>query len=88
MAPETADRKLAAVLSADVYGYSRLMGSNEEEAFRRLTTSREAIFKQIDVHQGRVANTAGDAVLAEFGSVKNAVAAAVEIQKSIAQLNG
>ena len=86
MAPETANRKLAALLSADVYGYSRLMGSNKEDAFKQLTTSPEAVFRQVEVHQGRVANTAREAVLAEFGSVTNTVAAAVDIQKPIAQL--
>ena len=62
MSQEPADRKLAAILSADVYGYSRLMGSDEDETFSRLTASRESMFRLITLHKGRVANTAGATV--------------------------
>ena len=84
---DSTDRRLVAILSADVYGYSRLMSSQEEETFKRLTSSRELIFRLVQTHEGRVANTAGDAVLAEFPSVTSAVEAAAEIQSSIAQSN-
>ena len=87
MASDLLDRKLTAILSADVCGYSRLMGVDEDETFKCLTASREIIFKRIEAHKGRVANTAGDAVLADFGSVRDAVNAATEIQKSLATLN-
>ena len=69
--------RLVAIFSADVSGYSRLMGADQEGTFRRLAESRELIFRLIHEHQGRVANTAGDAVLAEFGSIRDAVTAAV-----------
>ena len=87
MEPSATGRKLSAILSADVYGYSRLMGTNEDETFKQLTISREIIFKQIERHRGRVANTAGDAVLADFASVRASVSAALEIQRLIAQEN-
>ncbi len=63
------------------------MGANEDETFKRLTASREKIFKNILERNGRVANTAGDAVLAEFGSAKDAVASAVAIQKALSETN-
>jgi adenylate cyclase len=77
--PSSTERKLAAILSVDVYGYSRLMALDEVDTFQRLTNCREIMFKAIRDHRGKVANTAGDAVLAEFGSVKDAVDAAIEI---------
>jgi adenylate cyclase len=87
MDPVAEDRKLTAIVSADVFGYSRLMGSDEDETFKRLTASRKAMFSLISTHKGRVANTAGDAMLAEFGSAKDAVAAAVAIQEALAVSN-
>ncbi|MGA2973798.1 MAG: adenylate/guanylate cyclase domain-containing protein [Spirochaetia bacterium] len=80
-------RKLTAILSADVFGYSRLMSTDEASTFKRLTDCREIIFRLIREHHGRVANTAGDAVLAEFASVRDAAAGAIEIQKALAELN-
>jgi adenylate cyclase len=80
-------RKLVALLCADVYGYSRLMGFDEEDTFNRLTVYREIFFRIIREQNGRVANTAGDAVLAEFASAKDAVAGATAIQTCLAGLN-
>lgn len=80
-------RKLTAILSADVYGYSRLMGANEDETFTRLTECREIIFRTVRTQRGRVANTAGDAVLADFATAREAVTAAVDIQDALLKLN-
>lgn len=80
-------RKLAAILSADVAGYSRLMGADEEATVAALDDCRAIFKKSIAEHEGRVVDTAGDSVLAEFPSVVEAVRAAVEIQESLAQKN-
>ncbi len=80
-------RKLAAILSADVKGYSRLMGQDEVATIRTLTTYREAISDLIERYQGRVVDSPGDNLLADFASVVNAVTCAVEIQKELAQRN-
>jgi adenylate cyclase len=77
------ERKLAAILCADVYGYSRLMGENEEATLRILTSHRKLIDSQIENHHGRFVNSAGDSVLAEFASVVEAVNCAVEIQTGL-----
>jgi adenylate cyclase len=77
------ERKLAAILCADVYGYSRLMGENEEATLRTLTSHRKLIDSAIDQHHGRFVNSAGDSVLAEFTSVVEAVNCAVEIQTGL-----
>ena len=74
------ERKLTAILCADVYGYSRLMGEDEEATLRTLTSHRKLIDSQIENHHGRFVNSAGDSVLAEFASVVEAVSCAVEIQ--------
>ncbi len=82
-----AKRKLAAILSADVAGYSRLMGADEERTVAALDACR-AIFKQaIDSHDGVVIDTAGDSVLATFESVVQAVRCSVEVQKTISESN-
>jgi adenylate cyclase len=82
------ERHLAAVLAADVAGYSRLMGSDEVGTVARLRAHRKELFDPaIENHRGHIANTAGDSVLAEFGSVVDAVACAVEIQRSMFQRN-
>ena len=83
MTPEKFKRKLTAILSADVKGYSRLMGEDEEGTIRRLNAYLEAITGFIQKHQGRVVGTAGDSVLAEFASVVDAVRCAVEIQEEL-----
>src|SRR5215469_11259462 len=76
-------RKLTAILCADVYGYSRLMGEDEEATLRTLSTYRKIIDGLIENHRGRFVNSAGDSVLAEFTSVVEAVNCAVEIQNSL-----
>jgi adenylate cyclase len=81
------ERKLTTILSADVAGYSRLMGEDERATLELLKTSREAISGEIARHRGRIVNTAGDSVLAEFPSVVNAVESAVRIQRDLAERN-
>jgi adenylate cyclase len=77
------ERKLTAILCADVYGYSRLMGDDEEATLRTLTSHRRLIDSLIEQHRGRFVNSAGDNVLAEFASVVNALQCAVEIQTAL-----
>jgi adenylate cyclase len=77
------ERKLAAILCADVYGYSRLMGEDEEATLRTLTSHRKLIDSAIDQHHGRFVNSAGDSVLAEFAGVVEAVNCAVDIQTGL-----
>src|SRR3984893_17456561 len=77
------ERKLTAILCADVYGYSRLMGENEEATLRTLTSHRKIIDSQIENHHGRFVNSAGDRVLAAFASVVEAVNCAVDIQTGL-----
>ena len=77
------ERKLAAIFAADVAGYSGLMGQDEAGTMRALTAHREVMDRLIAQHRGRIANTAGDSVLAEFPSVVEAVKCAVEIQQEL-----
>src|SRR5712692_7168804 len=77
------ERRLAAILSADVAGYSRLMGEDEVGTLRTLTAHRAVMDPLIAHHRGRIVGTAGDSVLAEFASVVDAVQCAVEIQQSL-----
>src|SRR5215467_13100346 len=85
MATETATRRLAAILAADVVGYSRLMGADEEGTHERFKTHlRELIDPKIREHYGRIVKTTGDGVLAEFASVVEAVRCAAEIQHKMA----
>src|SRR5260370_10286423 len=77
------ERKLTAILCADVFGYSRLMGENEEATLRTLTSYRKLIDGLIQHHRGRFVNSAGDSVLAEFASVVDAVQCAVVIQTTL-----
>src|SRR5438552_8951103 len=81
------ERKLAAILSADVKGYSRLMGEDEEATIRTLTTYREVLSAFIHQHRGRVVDAPGDNLLAEFASVVDAVRCAVEIQGELRRRN-
>ena len=81
------ERKLAAILSADVVGYSRLMADDEEGTVRRLKQHREIIDSLIASHHGRLFGTAGDSVIAEFASVVDAVRCAVEIQRRLTERN-
>ena len=80
-------RKLAAILSADVQGYSRLMDDNEEATVRTLTAYRNAITDLTQQFRGRVVDSPGDNILAEFSSVVDAVNCAVEIQRELAEKN-
>ena len=75
------ERKLAAILSADVEGYSRLMGDDELATVRAITENRQVIASAVTGHGGRVVDAPGDNVLAEFASVVDAVQSAVEINK-------
>jgi class 3 adenylate cyclase len=77
------ERKLTAILCADVFGYSRLMGEDEEATLRTLSSHRKLIDSLIEQHHGRFVNSASDSVLAEFASVVNAVQYAVEIQTTL-----
>ena len=81
------ERKLAAIFAADVAGYSRLMGQDEVGTMRTLTAYREVMDSLIGQHRGRIANTAGDSVLAEFPSVVDAVKCAVEVQEELREKN-
>jgi adenylate cyclase len=87
MTTQEAKRKLAAILSADVKGYSRLMGEDEEGTARTLNTYKEVMAVLIQRHHGRVVDAPGDNVLAEFTSVVDAVRCAVEIQKDLKTRN-
>ncbi len=77
------DRKLVAVFAADVVGYSRLMEQDESGTLATLSSHRNVLDGLIDEHGGRITSTAGDSVMAEFGSVINAVACAVEVQEAL-----
>ena len=80
-------RKLVAVFAADVEGYSRLMGTDEAATLKGLTERRAILDRFIGEHRGRIANTAGDSVLAEFGSAVDAVKCAVDAQTALAEVN-
>jgi adenylate cyclase len=81
MTTQEVKRKLTAIMSADVKGYSRLMGEDEEWTLRTLNTYKEVMRSLIQQHRGRVVGTEGDRVLAEFASVVDAVQCSVEIQQ-------
>ena len=87
MSAEKFKRKLSAILSADVRGYSRLMGEDEEGTIRTLNTYMEVITGFIQQHRGRVVSTGGDSVLAGFASVVDAVRCAVGIQEELKDRN-
>ena len=87
MAEEGFKRKLAAILSADVEGYSRLMDDDEEATVRTITSYRNAITDLVQQFRGRVVDAPGDNLLAEFTSVVDAVNCAVEIQRDLAERN-
>jgi TolB-like protein/class 3 adenylate cyclase len=87
MATQDFKRKLTAILSADVEGYSRLMAEDEETTVRTITTYREVMTTLIQQHRGKVVDSPGDNVLAEFTSVVDAVQCAVAIQKEISARN-
>src|SRR6188472_239570 len=82
------ERKLAAILAADVVGYSRLMSENEADTFDRLRAHREELFEpEIAKHHGRIFKLMGDGLLAEFGSVVDAVECAAVLQREMAKRN-
>lgn len=83
MTDEKVKRRLTTVLCADVYGYSRLMEADEAGTLETLRRYRTAIARLVERHDGRIVNTWGDAVIAEFASVVEAVQCAVEIQHEI-----
>src|SRR5271166_5143991 len=85
--PIAVSRRLVAVFAADVEGYSRLMGTDEVGTLKGLTERRAILDRLIGEHRGRIANTAGDSVLAEFGSAVDAVQCAVEAQAALARAN-
>src|SRR5262245_9798410 len=80
---EAVERRLAAILAADVAGYSRLMGADEEGTLKTLNLYRGVMTQLIEEHQGRVVTTAGDSLLAEFSSPVQAVRAAVAVQRAL-----
>jgi len=81
------ERKLVAILAADVEGYSRLMGIDEEGTLRTLSEFRSVTDNYISRHGGRICGTAGDSVLAAFGSALAAVQCAIDIQRELGELN-
>jgi adenylate cyclase len=87
MNSERAKRKLSAILSADVKGYSRLMGEDEVGTVRTLKEHREVMSKLISEYRGRVVDSPGDNLLAEFASVVDAVESAIEIQRQLKAKN-
>ena len=87
MTTQEVKRKLVAILSADVKGYSRLMGEDEKGTVRTLNAYKEVMTGLIQHHRGRVVDAPGDNVLAEFSSVVDSVECAVEIQKELKTRN-
>jgi adenylate cyclase len=87
MTEEQAKRKLSAILSADVKGYSRLMEDDEEATVRTINAYRELMVEHITRQNGRVVDAKGDNILAEFASVVDAVRCAVETQKELGKRN-
>src|SRR6266481_5359224 len=84
----TATRRLAAILAADVVGYSRLMGADEEGTHERLKAHlRELVDPKIKEHRGRTVKNTGDGFLADFSSVVDAVRCAVDMQRGMAERN-
>ena len=87
MAESTPRRKLAAILAADVVGFSKMMGENEERTLRNLKICRTLTDESVNTHHGRVFGSAGDSIIAEFGSPVDAIVAAVEFQKNLRDRN-
>ena len=88
MSGERAERRLAAILAADIAGYSRLMGADEEGTLTRLKAHRrELIDPKIAAHRGRLVKTTGDGLLVEFASVVDALRCAAELQQAMAGRN-
>jgi adenylate cyclase len=88
LSSERVERRLAAVLAADVAGYSRLMGRDEERTHEQLRTFRKTLVDpEIAAHRGRIVKNTGDGMLVEFASVVDAARCALDIQRAIAQTN-
>ena len=87
MTERTVQRRLAAILSADAQGYSRLMSEDDAATVRMLATCRETVTQLVQARHGRVVDMPGDNMLAEFGSAVDAVEAAVAIQRQLAACN-
>jgi adenylate cyclase len=88
LATERVERRLTAILAADVAGYSRLMGADEEGTLAQLKAHRRALVDpKIAEHRGRVVKTTGDGMLVEFASVVDAVRCAIELQRGMAERN-
>src|SRR5438132_1870453 len=85
--PAARKRKLAAILHADVVGYSRLTGEDEAGTHQALGELRRAVDPLIAAHDGRIVGTAGDSVLADFSSVVDALNCAVEMQQASRAMN-
>jgi class 3 adenylate cyclase len=85
---ERVERRLAAILAADVAGYSRLIGQDEIGTLARLRAHRrELIDPRVAEHKGRIVKTTGDGMLVEFGSLVEAVACALAVQQGMAERN-
>ena len=87
MPESTPRRKLAAILAADVVGFSKMMGENEDRTLRNLKACRTLTDESVKTHHGRVFGSAGDSIIAEFGSPVDAIVAAVEFQKNLRDRN-
>jgi adenylate cyclase len=87
MSKEKYKRRLTAIFSADVAGYSRLMGEDEAATVGTITNYREIIADLIEQHRGRIVDSPGDNILAEFASVVDATQCAVSVQKEIQSRN-
>ncbi len=86
--PARVERRLAAILTADIAGYSRLIEADEEGTLSRLKALRaELIDPNIAGHRGRIVKTTGDGLLVEFGSVVDALRCAAEVQAAMAENN-
>src|SRR6476659_9655808 len=85
--PDRVDRRLAAILAADVVGYSRLMEADEAGTARMVREHRTAADQLVAEHRGRIVKTTGDGILIEFPSVVGAVQCAVALQKLMAERN-
>src|SRR6185503_17413132 len=82
------ERRLTAILAADVAGYSRLMGADEEGTLAQLKAHRKALVDpKIAEHRGRIVKTTGDGMLVEFASVVDALRCAVEVQRGMVERN-
>src|SRR5712672_2164322 len=88
LSEERVERRLTAILAADVVGYSRLMGADEEGTLAALKAiRRELVDPRIVEHRGRIVKTTGDGLLVEFASVVDAVRCAVDVQREMAERN-